>query len=138
LLTDGAGIPLGLAVDGANRPDMKMAKATVQSTPVKRPKVTDDQPQHLCLDAGYDYDAVHELLDEWGFTAHIRPRYAEAEAKKRIPGYRARRWVVERTHSWLNRFRRLLIRWEKKVENYLALLHFACAWITFRAADVFG
>lgn len=52
--------------------------------------------------------------------------------KKKIPGYRARRWVVERTHSWLNRFRRLLIRWDKKLENYLALLHLACAWITFR------
>ncbi|VVB55727.1 Transposase DDE domain protein [uncultured archaeon] len=46
--------------------------------------------------------------------------------KKKIPGYRARRWVVERTHSWLNRFRRLLIRWEKKIENYSAMLHFAC------------
>ena len=129
---------MGVAVDGANRPDMKMAKSTLQSTPVKRPKVTNKRPQHLCLDAGYDYDEVRELLDDWGFTAHIRPRSAEAEAKKRIPGYRARRWVVERTHSWLNRFRRLLIRWEKKVENYLAMLHFACAWITFRAADVFG
>jgi putative transposase len=45
---------------------------------------------------------------------------------------------VERTHSWMNRFRRLLIRWEKKVENYLALLHFASAWISFRAAELFG
>jgi putative transposase len=58
--------------------------------------------------------------------------------KKKIPGYRARRWVVERTHSWLNRFRRLLIRWDKKLENYLALLHLACAWITFRASGLFG
>ena len=58
--------------------------------------------------------------------------------KKKIPGYRARRWVVERTHSWLNRFRSLLIRWDKKLENYLALLHLACAWITFRASGLFG
>jgi len=49
---------------------------------------------------------------------------------KRIPGYRARHWVVERTHSWMNRFRRLLIRWEKKVENYVVMLYFACTCIT--------
>ncbi|HID56164.1 TPA: hypothetical protein EYP37_06520 [Candidatus Poribacteria bacterium] len=62
----------------------------------------------------------------------------KAAAKERIPGYRAKRWVVGRTHSWLNRFRRLVIRWEKKVENYLAMLHFACAWITFRAVSQEG
>jgi putative transposase len=129
---------LGLAVAGANCPDMKLVEATLQSLPVPRPKVTKTQPQHRCLDAGYDYPAVHELVEHWGFTAHIRPQRAKAEARQQIPGYRARRWVVERTHSWMNRFRRLLIRWEKKVENYVAMLHFACAWITFRAAGVFG
>ena len=90
------------------------------------------------MDKGYDYPEVRELLEGFGYTAHIRARGEEAEQKARIPGYWARRWVVERTHSWLNRFRRLLIRWEKKVENYLAMLHFACAWITFRAAELFG
>ena len=53
-------------------------------------------------------------------------------------GIKARRWVVERTHSWLNRFRRLLIRWEKKAENYLAMLHLAFAIICFRSAGLFG
>jgi transposase len=96
------------------------------------------QPLHLCMDRGYDYPQVRELVEAYGYTAHIRARGEEATAKKQVPGYRARRWVVERTHSWLNRFRRLLIRWEKKVENYLALLHFACAWITFRAPWVVG
>jgi putative transposase len=131
-------MPLGIVVAGANRPDMKLVEATLESLPLKRPKVTRQHPQHLCLDAGYDYPAVHELVEHWGFTAHIRPRRADAETPPPIPGYRARRWVVERTHSWMNRFRRLLLRWEKKVENYLAMLHFACAWITFRAAGVFG
>ena len=59
-----------------------------------------------------------------------------------IPGAKARRWVVERTHSWLNRSRRLLVRWEKKVENYLAFLQLACAQLlfskVFRLAEVFG
>jgi putative transposase len=115
-----------------------LVRATLEALPVKRPRVTKKRPQPLGLDAGYDYPEVHELVAAWGVTAHIRPRRAAPEAPQRIPGYRARRWVVERTHSWMNRFRRLLIRWEKKVENYVAMLHFACAWITFRAAGVFG
>ncbi len=92
----------------------------------------------MCLDKAYDYPQVAELLAEWGYTAHIRARGEETHAKRNIPGYRARRWVVERTHSWMNRFRRLLIRWEKKVKNYLAMIHFACAFISFRAAGLFG
>ncbi len=105
---------------------------------VERPQPTAGTPQNLCLDKGYDYPEIQQLVQEFGYTAHIRSRGEEAQDKKRIPGYRARRWVVERTHSWLNRFRRLLIRWEKKVENYLAMLHFACAWITFRNIGLSG
>lgn len=129
---------MAVAVDGANRHDMKLTERTLESMMIERPQPTEQEPQHLCQDAGYDYDEVREVVAKWGYTAHIRSRGEEKEAKERVPGYRARRWVVERTHSWLNRFRRLLIRWEKKVDNYLAMLHFACAWITFRAARVFG
>ena len=85
--------------------------------------------QHLCLDAGYDYDQVREVVAELGYTARTRPRGEEGQAKR--AGQEARRWVVERTHSWLNRFRHLLIRWAKKPENYLAMLHFACARTTW-------
>jgi putative transposase len=131
-------VPLGLAVDGANRHDMKLVEATLQAIVIPRPAPTPERPQHLCQDKGYDYDAVRETVAAFGYTAHIRARGEEKTAKQEIPGYRARRWVVERTHSWLNRFRRLLIRWEKKVENYIAMLHFACAWIAFRAAKVIG
>jgi putative transposase len=138
LLTDGRGIPLGLAVDGANRPDMKMVEATLNSIPVETPEPTPDALQNLSLDAGYDYETVRQTLEDWGYTAHIRSRDAEKRDKTKVPGYRARRWVVERTHSWMNRFRRLLIRWEKKTENYLAFLHFACAWIAFATAGFFG
>jgi putative transposase len=137
LLTDGNGVPLGVAVEGANRPDMKMVEATLESIPIEQPVPTPDSPQNLCLDAGYDYDAVRDTIEEWGYTAHIRSRTQEAQDKAHIPGFRARRWVVERTHSWMNRFRRLLIRWEKKTANYLALIHLACAFIAFRAAGIF-
>ena len=79
-----------------------------------------------------------KVLIKLGYVPHITARGEEAAAKKASPRYRARRWVVERSHSWLNRFRRILIRWEKLVNRYQAFLHFACAIIVWRAAGVFG
>ena len=67
-----------------------------------------------------------------------RSRGEEAKAIKRAAGFKARRWVVERTHSWLNRFRRILVRWDKAPEHYIAFLHFACALIALRAAGLLG
>jgi len=131
-------VPIGLAVDGANRHDMKLTRETIESMVVERPEPTPEEPQGMCLDKGYDYQAVREILEEFGFTAHIRSRSEEAQEIKQEAGKRARRWVVERTHSWMNRFRRILIRWDKKPQNYIAFLHFACALIAFRAAGLFG
>jgi hypothetical protein len=80
-------------------------------------------------------DGKHE---QFGFTAHIRARGEEARALKRQAGFRARRGVVERAHRWMNRFRRVLIRWDKQVENYVAFLHFACALLACSASGLFG
>ncbi len=129
---------MGLAVDGANRHDMKLVWATVDSLAVYRPAPRPEQPQGMCLDRGYDFAEVRRTLEEFGFTAHIRGRGEEAWAIKREAGFKARRWVVERTHSWLNRFRRILVRWDKSPDNYIAFLHFACALITLRAAGLLG
>ncbi len=131
-------MPISLAVAGANRHDMKLVRDTLSSLVVERPEPTTEQPQGLCLDKGYDYQEVRDIVAEFGFTAHIKGRSEEAQASKREAGFRARRWVVERAHSWMNRFRRILVRWEKKPENYIAFLHFACALIAFRAAGLFG
>jgi putative transposase len=92
----------------------------------------------MCLDKGYDYNEVRDILKEFLFTAHIRARGEEAQAIKRAAGFKARRWVVERTHSWMNRFRGILIRWNKKSENYIAMLHFSFAFIAYRASGLFG
>ena len=131
-------MPIGLAIDGANRHDMKLVRATIESLVAERPEVTEEEPQGMCLDKGYDYDEVRQILAEFGFTAHIKARGEEAKELKAEAGKRARRWVVERSHSWMNRFRRILVRWDKKPANYLAFLHFACALISFRAAGLFG
>jgi transposase len=138
VLTEASGVPIGLAVDGANRNDFKMAQATLESIPVPRPRPTRRRPQGLCLDKGYDYDEVRDLAEEFGYTAHIRARGEEAQAIKREAGFKARRWVVERTHSWMNRFRRILTRWEKKAANYLGLLHLVLGIITYRCSVLSG
>ena len=117
---------------------MKLVKQTVKSVVVPRPRPTKKRPQGMCLDKGYDYADVRETLREFGFTAHLRARGEEAHALKRHVGAKARRGVVERTHSWMNRFRRVLLRWDKLADNYLAFLHFACALIAFRASGLFG
>jgi putative transposase len=95
-----------------------------------RPRV----PDRRC----YDYDEVRAIVTEFGFTARIRARGEEAQAIRRETGFKARSFVVERAHSWMNRFRRLLIRWDKKPNNYLGFLHFACGLIAFRSAGIFG
>ncbi len=141
LLTDGDGVPLALAVAGANVHDMRLVRETLKRFAVRRPRPKrGGRKQHFCGDKGYDYPVVRTLLQEWGYALHIAVR-GKPPARRRSRSHsssRARRWVVERSHSWMNRFRRLLIRWEKKAVNYEALLHFACAWITLRAAGVFG
>ncbi len=101
-----------------------------------RPRPSVRRPQHLCLDKGYDYAEVRALACAFGFTAHIRSRGEEAKLIARHARFKARRWVVERTHSWMNRFRRILIRWEKKAENYLAMLHLSLGLIAFNASGL--
>ncbi len=78
VLPDGRGVPLGRAVDGANRHDVKMARATIEHMAVERPEPLPDAPQGWCLDKGYDDEEVRALLDEFGGTAHIRARGEEA------------------------------------------------------------
>jgi len=139
LQTEAAGIPVGLAVSGANVHDKRLLQPTLQHREDFGPPVPHEVDENMCLDKGYDYSDVPELVENvYLYTAHIRSRGEEASQLRRRAGAKARRWVVERTHSWLNRFRRLLIRWEKKSQNYFALLEFACAYFTFQRAGVFG
>ena len=138
LLTEGHGVPIGLVIEGANRHDMKLVRPTIESIVIKRPEPSEEHRQGMCLDKGYDYDEVRDIVREFGFTAHIRPRGEEATAIKGEAGFKARRWMVERSHSWTLRFRRLLVRWDKKPDNYLGFLHFACGLIALRSAGIVG
>lgn len=137
-MVEAAGIPIGLATDGANRNDCKLTEPTIQSIPIERPAPTAERPQGVCLDKAYDHDFVRELLADMDFTPHIRSRGEEARELRKDLGERARRWVVERIHSWINRYRALLIRWSKKPVNHEALLMFCFALITWQQMGVLG
>ena len=131
-MVDGNGIPLSLVVTGAQKHDVKVLEPTLDGIVVDRPSEKEGPKQHLCTDKAYVGQPAEKSMRERGYVPHVRQRGEEVEEKKRNPRYRARRWVVERTHSWLNRFRKLLVRFEKKTASYDALLELACALITFR------
>jgi transposase len=134
---DGRGVPIGAAVAGANVHDQKLVQETLDSIPVRRPKPTPRRRQHLCLDNGYTGQPVQRLVRRRGYTPHLPAKNNDPPRRKHRNG-RARRWKVERTHSWLNRARRLLIRWEKKVVNYVGFLHLQFAIVALRTARVLG
>jgi putative transposase len=132
LLVDGNGIPLSSVVDGAQRHDVKLLEPTLDGIVVDRPSEEEGPKQHLCADKGYAGQPAQESMQERGYVPHVRQRGEEALEKKRNPRRRARRWVVERVHSWLNRFRKLLVRYEKTTASYEGLLELACSLIAFR------
>jgi putative transposase len=136
VLTDRRGVPLGIAIAGANTHDQKLVAATLDSIPLPRPAARGRRKQHLCLDKGYVGQPVEQLVKRRGYQFHGPKR--GADPKPRRKGQRARRWVVERTHSWTNKARRLLIRWEKKANNYLAFVHLQFAYVALKATEVLG
>ena len=131
LQTDGRGIPLAIVVAGANRHDKVLLAATLDGLVVAQPEPSEEARQHLSLDRGYDYDTSREEAASRGYEGRIPPPRGQERCQPYAEGSRPRRWAMERTQSWLNRSRRVLVRWEKKAENYLALLHLACAQLIF-------
>jgi putative transposase len=137
VLTEGPGLPSAVVVAGANRHDMQLLADTLHAVVVERPEPTEEAPQHVCLNKGDDYDACRQVAAQHDDLPHIRSRGEEQREKREIPGYRPRRWVGEVCHAWLNRCRKILVRFEKKLETHLALLQFACAYIVLKRAEVF-
>jgi transposase len=128
-------VPLALVVTGANRHDVSQLETLLDSIIIERPD-SFECPQHLCLEAGYTGEPALQIVVLRGFIPHIKGRGQERTEKQRDPRRKARRWVVEGTHSRMNRFRKILVRFEKLTVSYLGLLMFACAFIAFRKANV--
>lgn len=132
ILTDAAGGPLAAIVAPANVHDAKLLSDTLDAVIVERPEVTDEHPQQLCLDKGYDNPTGHKAVVDHDYVGHIRrigEEKLDANAQKTYP---ARRWVVERTLAWFSKCRSLLVRYEKKACNYLGLIKIACALLWYR------
>ena len=132
LLTEGAGGPLAVVVGGANVHDTKLLAATLEAVVVERPRPTTEKPQHLCLDKGYDNPTGRQAVADHGYVPHIRRIGEEKLDQGGLKRYPARRWVVERTLAWLSKCRAILVRYDKKAQNYLALIQLACALLWFR------
>lgn len=140
LLVDGRGAPVSVVLTGANRHDKVSAADLIVSVAVKRPA---HKEQHLLADKAYDADDLREFAASAGYIAHIKvnPRRKGVEhpptgdSPKKI--HPARRWIVERTISWLTKRRSLRTRWAKKAANWMALVQLACAHILLNLA-VFG
>jgi putative transposase len=130
LLVEADGGPLSIVIAGANVPDAQLLAATIEAIVLERPEPEPDFEQHLCLDKAYDNDTGWGTCIDHGYTPHIALIRDE-----RPPGpktHKPRRWVVERTLAWLSKCRGILIRYEKKAENYLGMLQLACGLLWFR------
>lgn len=135
VLTDARGVPLGVAIDGANAHDQRLLRDTLRSIPVRRPD-RNRVRQNLCLDKGYFGEPSTATAKRFRYIPHIRCR--GEEQRRCRAGQKARRWVVEAAHSWTNRARRLLIRWEKKATNYLGFVHLQFGIIALRRCGILG
>lgn len=138
ILVEADGGPLGCVIDGANVPDCKLLRATIEAIVVERPEVTAQKPQHLCLDKGYDNPTSRQALEGTGYVAHIPKIGGESKPCDRSLGHKPRRWVVERTLAWLSKCRGILIRYDKKDTNYLGLIRLACALLWYRRLHCLG
>lgn len=131
MLVDGRGVPLSLVVTGANRHDVTQLELVLEEIVIERPE---DVEQHLCADKAYDGQPALQVIVSKGYIPHVKTRGQEVEQKKANPDWKARRWVVEVSHSWFNRFRKILVRYEKRADTYMALMHMAAAIIAYRKA----
>lgn len=116
---------------GANTHDVKLLAATLDGIAVGRPGEGSPR-QNLCLDAGYVGETAQREVEDRNYIPHVRPRGEEIAEKDKNPSFKARRWVVEVCHSWFNRFRKLLVRYEKMDRSYLGLLMLAASIIVLR------
>ena len=138
VLVDADGGPLGVVLAAANVNDHLLLQETIEAIVVERPAPTAAAPQHLCLDADYDNPIGRAAAAAGGYTPHIVPVRKEQRSRARVKGSKPRRWVVERTLAWLSKCRGILVRYDKKAENYLGLLQLACALFWYRRLHRLG
>jgi transposase len=128
VLVDGQGVPFGIHLSAATPAESTLALATLEE------RVTERLPERIIADRGYDARHLWEAMKARGvdlIAPHLRTRTNRFQDGRKLRRYR-RRWIVERTNAWLFNFRRLVVRYERKLENFRAFLHLACALIALR------
>ena len=131
VLTEAEGGPIGIVIAPANRHDSLLLQDALEAVIVEPPDPLRHE-QHLCLDKAFDGAPSEATAMVFGYEPHIRRIGEEKKDRQGRKRHKARRYVVERTISWLNRCRGILVRYEKKAENYLAVVQLACALLWFR------
>lgn len=145
ILTDKKGIPISVAISSASTHDIKLVTDVIDNSVIKRTFVpakpkrgrTQRKYHHLCLDRAYNSKSIENEIIKRGYVSHIPYKQKRGQVKEKVhqkqyDSVRNKRWVVERTNSWHNRFRKLYTRYEKKVENYLGLVQLSCSIIIYR------
>lgn len=132
MLVDARGAPLSIIVTAANRHDVTQLEEVLARQKMKHRPTAIRRNQHLCADAGYRGEPALAVMARERYIPHVQSRAWEMRQRRRNPHQRAQRWIVEVAHSWFNRFRKLLVRYEKLERSYLALHHLAAAIIVFR------
>ena len=138
VLADGKGTPLGILVEAATPSEVKLLERTLDSVKVKRRRGRrrrPHKPERLIADRGYDSNPARALLVSREIEPIIPKRRNNKKAThqdgRKLRRYK-RRWIIERTNSWLLNFRRLVARYERRAKNFEALVHLACALVTLK------
>jgi transposase len=129
VLADGAGAPIGVGVASASPAEVILLEPLLDTIPLR------SSPARLIGDRGYDSNRVRALLVQQGIQpiipARRNSRAATHQDGRPMRRYR-RRWIIERTNAWLQNFRRLVVRYERKALVFLGLVHMACTLIALK------
>jgi transposase len=135
VLADGAGTPLGIHVEKASPAEVKLLEQTLENGRIGGRRAKRRKPKRLIADRGYDSNKVRALLVKRDIEpiipARRNNRVATHQDGRKLRRYK-RRWIIERTNSWLQNFRRLVARYERSAKTFTALVHLACALTTLK------
>lgn len=133
IIVEGNGIVIGCALGAGNNHDSTLFAASIRSIPLflKQPYY-----KEMHLDSAYDSKRTHVILFNYYYVPRVTPNPRNTKSLVRPIKSEKKRWIVESAHSWMNRFRRLLVRFEKKASNYFALMQFSLSITTFNKLGI--
>lgn len=128
-VVDSSGFPLVVNVASASPHEVTLVEQTMES------RFVEEKPERLIGDRAYDSDPLDAELGYQGIeiiTPHRRGRRKpNTQDGRKLRRYK-RRWKVERLFAWLGNFRRLVVRYKRRVDNFLGFVHLGCIVILLR------